>query len=105
MSLTVVMSSGPHEQIGNHALLRCCLFAHAAQFLFHQDQKGVRTMHFRTFPVHLLCPYAPCKGETLADCRAKVLISVVCRKCGRTYVADLDTAITYQSKPQRHNAN
>ncbi len=49
---------------------------------------------------HLHCPWCG-KGETLADGRAKVTISVQCKKCGNTYLADLDKLITEKAKPQR----
>lgn len=58
-------------------------------------------MTHRPFSIHLPCPYPHCKGETLADGRAKVTISVVCPKCRNTYIADLDTLKTYPSSPQR----
>lgn len=60
----------------------------------------------RSFSIHLHCPYyingKPCKGETLADGRSKTSISVTCGKCGRVYIADLDTMKTWPAKPQRH---
>ena len=52
---------------------------------------------------HLLCPWCS-KGETLSDGRAKVTISVQCRKCGNTYLADLDTLMTEKAKQQRRKA-
>ena len=59
------------------------------------------------FTVHLPCPYPKsngkghCTGETLADGRAKVTISVFCSKCNRFYEADLWTMKTYPSHAQR----
>lgn len=79
-------------------ILVCRLFTHAALFLL---QERSTHMHHYNFTIHLLCPYDRCKGETLADGRAKVTISVICPKCGNTYLADLDTMKTYRSKPQR----
>ena len=49
---------------------------------------------------HLRCPWCG-KGETLADGRGKVTISVQCGKCNSTYLADLDTMSTMRTKPQR----
>lgn len=59
------------------------------------------------FTVHLPCPYPKsngkghCTGETLADGRAKVTISVCCPKCQSIYEADLWTMKTTPSKAQR----
>lgn len=53
------------------------------------------------FTIHLKCPYKNCTGETLADGRAKITISVVCSKCKRVYCADLDTLKTFPAKAQR----
>lgn len=52
------------------------------------------------FRIHLKCPWCE-KGETLADGRAKVTISVLCGRCTRPYIADLDTMKTERAKPQR----
>ena len=49
---------------------------------------------------HLKCPWCG-KGETLADGRGKVTISVQCGKCSNTYLADLDTLKTMRTRPQR----
>ena len=57
-------------------------------------------MKRREMTVHLKCPWCG-KGETLADGRGKVTISVQCRKCGNTYLADLDLAVTERATPQR----
>ncbi len=54
----------------------------------------------REMSYHLLCPWCS-RGETLSDGRAKVTISVQCKKCGNTYIADLDTLMTKKSAPQR----
>ena len=54
----------------------------------------------RPMSVHLGCPWCG-KGETLADGRGKITISVQCRKCGFTYLADLDRAATERATPQR----
>lgn len=63
----------------------------------------------RNFTIHLPCPYRSdsgrmCTGETLADGRAKVTISVACKKCGHVYFADLDALTTWPAKPQRRNS-
>lgn len=52
---------------------------------------------------HLKCPWCD-KGETLSDGREKVTISVLCGKCGNTYLADLDSLRTMRSKPQRRQS-
>ena len=57
-------------------------------------------IRLREMNYHLRCPWCG-KGETLADGRAKVTISVQCKKCGNTYFADLDTLMTEKGKPQR----
>ena len=49
---------------------------------------------------HMPCPWCG-KGETLSDGRSKVTISNQCPKCGRVYLADLDTLKTMRFKPQR----
>lgn len=45
------------------------------------------------FNIHMICPWCK-KGEALADGRAKVTMSIQCPKCGRFYLADLDTMKT-----------
>ena len=50
------------------------------------------------FKHHLVCPWCK-KGETLADAKGKVTISVACPKCHRYYLADLDTGQTERSMP------
>lgn len=52
------------------------------------------------FTRHLLCPWCK-KGETLADGKAKVTISVQCPKCGRFFLGDLDTLKTEKTKACR----
>ena len=54
------------------------------------------------FPYHVTCPWCH-HGEVLSDGRAKVTISTVCSKCGRVFLADLDTMHTERSSPQRRN--
>ena len=51
---------------------------------------------------HLQCPWCS-TGETLADGKAEVTLSVRCCKCGNTYLADLDTMKTEKAKPLRRN--
>lgn len=57
-------------------------------------------MSDKTFKYHLHCPWCR-KGETLADGRAKVTISVHCEKCNRIYHADLDSMTTERASPQK----
>lgn len=47
----------------------------------------------KKFDRRLICPWCQ-KGLTLADGKAKVSISVMCPKCRRYYIADLDTLKT-----------
>lgn len=49
------------------------------------------------------CPWCG-KGETLADGRGKVTISVQCRKCGNTYLIDLDSTKTERTSPRRRQS-
>lgn len=52
------------------------------------------------FKIHLVCPWCR-KGESLADGRAKVQISIQCSKCNNIFIADLDTSKTSKAKPQK----
>lgn len=54
----------------------------------------------KNYTIHLVCPYCH-KGETLADGRAKVTLSIMCPKCGGFYTADLDTMKTERAKACR----
>lgn len=48
------------------------------------------------FNRHFPCPWCK-KGEALADGKGKVTISLVCPKCERVYLVDLDTGKTERS--------
>lgn len=52
------------------------------------------------FNRHLICPWC-LKGEALADGKGKITISVMCPKCHKYFVADLDTGKTERSNACR----
>lgn len=54
----------------------------------------------RVFTRKMICPWCG-HGETMADGRAKVTISVQCAKCRKVYLADLDTLKTERGVAQR----
>ncbi|MBR1444552.1 MAG: hypothetical protein IJ736_08090 [Firmicutes bacterium] len=53
------------------------------------------------FDIHLHCPYENCKGETLANRKVDVVLSIQCSKCKRVYKADLKTCKTEKWKAQK----
>lgn len=54
----------------------------------------------KQFNRKMICPWCG-HGETMADGRAKVTISVQCAKCKRVYWGDLDTLRTERGTAQK----
>lgn len=52
------------------------------------------------FKYHYICPWCK-KGEVLSDSRGKITLSIQCPKCGRFFVADMDSLITNRSVAQK----